>query len=566
MLNQKHLLDLRSSGIDDEIIKLAGFKTITRMEANELLGFDPGSSGLYIPYQNSNGSKFARFKPDTPFTKDNGRAAKYLSPKTASNHLYIPCVYDNKRFKDNKFPIIFTEGEKKALKGAQDLPGFLVLGLAGVWCWKTKDKPIIDDFKNFSWQGRNVYICYDSDVVQKKEVQEAETALAKALDKMGAEVNICRIPGTAEKKYGLDDYLLRHSPEIFVEQIIDKAWPCTTQGVLRVEDLGTFLDRKFPQNNDIIGGGILPEKSIAVLSAYSKMGKSIFALNMAMSIAAGKPLLCQFDVPKPLKVLYVNEEIAESQLQKRLRPMVSSAIVEGSNIGNINSNLLVVTKTGLKLDTVEGRSKACRLLRYSRPRVVIWDCLYRLHNGNENRAEDMQKVFDAFDYFSKSFECAHVIIHHHGTPQKDSEREGFQLIRGSSVIGAYGDSYLTITKYKKNEEGNKYQKLSFTLRNAECPEDLVLARNPETLWYEVVNTFDEAKGKTTLSIQNVIFTLKEMGGHTKQQNLTARIIDLYNVSERTAIKSIGEAVKLNRIKKRILEGGINNEKELYCHD
>jgi hypothetical protein len=43
------------------------------------------------------------------------------------------------------------------------------------------------------------------------------------------------------------------------------------------------------------------------------------------------------------------------------------------------------------------------------------------------------------------------IIHHHGQPQKDSTRDNFQLMRGSSVIGTAGDSYLTLTRHSKQE-------------------------------------------------------------------------------------------------------------------
>lgn len=550
MLNDKHLADLKNSGLTDETITKAGFQSIRDADCEKVLGFPIGCCGLYIPYpRTANGvtPAFARIKPDKPFKDASGRPAKYLTSKNGGNRLYIPPIYTDEDLRNVNKPIILTEGEKKALKGAQDLPGFVVIAVGGVWNFKTKDKAIIDDFRRFNFKNRQTYICYDSDVVTKYQVQDAEKALAVQLDRLEAEVSICRLPSEGGEKVGLDDYLIKHSPETFSADILEHALVWTSRGLLSLEDAESFTVKTLPYQEDIVGSGILPSGGTAWISAYSKMGKSIFAMNLGIAIAAGHSFLTQFQIKKPTRVLYLNEEISERPMQTRLRMMMNSAKQEGFVV---RDNFKLVNRSGIKIDTDAGIKAAGRMMRLSKASVVFWDCLYRFHSKNENKTDEMSRVIDSFDWFTRNLGVAHVIIHHHGTPTQNEERRGFQLMRGSSTFQAMGDTYFTLTRHKVNEPGARYQKLSFELRNAESPEDQIVHRNPETLWYDVVNE-DPGTGKIT--IPNVVFALKELGGTASRQELLDKLKNDYETSQRSIDRVVADAIRLRRIGKQ-LEG------------
>ncbi len=115
MLASDHMKDMQSSGLQEINIRVSGVYSVTREVAKEILGFDPGGPGLAFPYvgtTNGNGEPFTRIKPDHPFKDSNGRAAKYLTPKGATNHLYIPPTYRKKDLLNRELPVILTEGEK----------------------------------------------------------------------------------------------------------------------------------------------------------------------------------------------------------------------------------------------------------------------------------------------------------------------------------------------------------------------------------------------------------------------------------------------------------------------
>jgi hypothetical protein len=504
----------------------------------------PAGSSFRTPGTNGTQPAFVRIKPDHPFADEAGRVAKYLTAKNVVNRLYVPPIYTERIFKDTSIPIIVTEGEKKALKGAQDLDGFLVLGLAGVWCFKTKGRPLIEDFKKIVFQERPVYIVYDSDVITKREVQAAESALGAALDTVGANVNICRIPpASSGAKQGLDDYLLTHSTETFIEQVLDRALIWTPRGAIAVENASELEHKTFPHLPEVIGCGILPAEAMAVISAYSKMGKSLLAMMIGISLASGKPFLSQFPVGRRWRVLYIQLEISEKSIADRLRKMLPYARREGFNPG---SNLEIVNMPPFKIDTDEGLKSYMRVIHAKRPEIVIWDPLYKLHSQDENKSDRMQRVLDKFDYLRSVFHVTQIIVHHHGKPSKDtSARDGFQLMRGSSVFDAFADTYLTLIPHKK-DEGSRHQRLIFTLRNAEAPEDLILDRNPDTLWYEVVR---EAKGDSKIGIASVVNALMNLGGRAKRQELLDRLMADFKASERTALRAIDDAVDLGRVRK-----------------
>lgn len=246
-MNPSHLADLRLSGLSDETIASSGIYSGSTDDGKEILGFDPHSSGMVIPYPRSgedSGKIYCRFKPDNPLTIG-GKLAKYFSPRGSRNHLYIPPGVKSV-LNDQGASLLITEGEKKALKAKQE--GLDCIGLAGVWSWRTrgsdgKSGPL-PEFDLIDWKGREVYIIYDNDAPRRKDIDAAERALAQELTSRGAKVSVIRLPGDTGRKVGLDDYLLTHSTGEF--------WQ---------------LPREDPLESPPKAGQKTPEKLVALMSS-----------------------------------------------------------------------------------------------------------------------------------------------------------------------------------------------------------------------------------------------------------------------------------------------------------
>jgi hypothetical protein len=238
--NHRELLRKRS--LRDETIVAAGLSS----EDHPVYGLSlaipfVGHDGNLVQYWDGSAwQPYCQYRPDTPRTGKDGKAVKYLLPKGAPLHVYIPPTALT-LLADQTGPLFITEGALKALAIAQ--LGFAAVGLLGVWGW-CKKRPrdendrgigpyiVLDDLHPFLHQARVVYIVFDSDIAAKPPVLRAESELANVLGGVyGCTVRRVRLPqplpGEGEK-LGVDDLLARPDGETIFRQCLAEAVQAAT--------------------------------------------------------------------------------------------------------------------------------------------------------------------------------------------------------------------------------------------------------------------------------------------------------------------------------------------------
>ena len=153
------------------------------------------------------------------------RLPRYVQAAGSGVHAYFPMT---RMFRwaniatSPEEPVLITEGEKKALKACLD--GFPTIGLSGVWCFK-RDALLLPELGQFAWEGRSVWIVFDSDAATNPHIGHAQRALAKLLVERGAEVRIVDLPNCDDgSKQGLDDFLVRNGADA-MEALLERAHP-----------------------------------------------------------------------------------------------------------------------------------------------------------------------------------------------------------------------------------------------------------------------------------------------------------------------------------------------------
>lgn len=203
------LQDLRKSGLSDETIsEMKVIPCPAGKEGAEMLkdrlgyaslagqGILQASDCYFFEYPDG----YSRAKLGIPLPSADGKPAKYLSPKgNEGKHSYY---LERDKEKLQKAHVVWiTEGEKKTALLSQELrpfDGHVAIGFPGVWMWPK-------DWKGTA--GRTFVICYDSDFLEKREVQLSIAGLAfqilasKGVPKMASW-------NPAEGK-GIDDYLFQ---------------------------------------------------------------------------------------------------------------------------------------------------------------------------------------------------------------------------------------------------------------------------------------------------------------------------------------------------------------------
>ncbi len=170
----------------------------------------------------------------------------------------------------------------------------------------------------------------------------------------------------------------------------------------------------------------------------SKTRKSFFVLQLAFSLATGKPFL-GLTVTRRRRVLLIQLEIKASHMHRRVRTMARSMgvdAVDGLSIFNGRG-------TGLDKDAI------CKLATDTRAEVVIIDPLYKLMPSDES-AEPMAAIMGIFDAVTERTGAAVCYVHH----DKKGQSGDLDLVdrgSGSGIVGRDYDTALFLTPHVDGE-------------------------------------------------------------------------------------------------------------------
>ena len=144
-----------------------------------------------------NGAPFSRVRRFIPERTEGFRPsknAKYLQPRRTGAQIYLPPLGNWEEIaNDVRVPIIITEGEAKAIVGSLRLMPTIALG--GVYSFALPNGELHPVLANIRWEGRPVYLIFDSDASYNSAVAAAEARLAAELFyKRRAALKIIRLP------------------------------------------------------------------------------------------------------------------------------------------------------------------------------------------------------------------------------------------------------------------------------------------------------------------------------------------------------------------------------------
>src|SRR4030042_1171407 len=262
-LLQRHLDHLRASAISDDVIRERGYASVTRVsidrEDNEPGHVCLGAYGfaqmqlvapsLLIPLYGTGGEGVVlhQLRPDTPRTNQSGDTIKYETPGRRSLRVDVPprCL---DALGDPAVPLFVTEGAKKA--DAIASAGGCCINLMGVWGFKGSNafggKTILADFDYIAWNGRLIYLAFDSDIVSKPKVRQALDRFGEIIKRKDAIIKIVYFPpGQDGAKTGADDYLARGHT---LEDLVNLAQDPETRAP--APDLVQLYVRKLPYADD----------------------------------------------------------------------------------------------------------------------------------------------------------------------------------------------------------------------------------------------------------------------------------------------------------------------------
>lgn len=242
--------------------------------------------------------------------------------------------------------------------------------------------------------------------------------------------------------------------------------PARSQRVCRPRSAAELLAMHFPDPAWAVHG-LLPE-GLSILAGKPKLGKSWLALQLAVAVASGTPILGDRRVEQGA-VLYLALEDTDRRLQSRMEKVLGgSAAPPGFFYENWWERM-----------NLGGASELKRwLASQEKPRLVIVDtlaCARSVSAPTGSQYEDDYRATQEFKQIADEFGIAVLLVHH---VRKMGAEDPFDTVAGTVGLTGAADAILLLQR----ERNRNYGKLAVTGRDVE-ELALDLQWNPEAgLW------------------------------------------------------------------------------------
>lgn len=196
--------------------------------------------------------------------------------------------------------------------------------------------------------------------------------------------------------------------------------------------------------------GWFPKSTIGVIGAYSQVGKSVFVMDLAISLAYGLPLFGLYPVEneKQHKVLILQQEDGLVALYEKLwvierarlkmMPITATAdMLDDSILLPQRENIIVPKYTGFNLSDTASMEALRDIIVKHEPDVVIIDPLYTFTKTKEHMVETPELLAHWLRPLRDTLGTSFLIVHH---TTKESQKSGDDIdatdLHGSSLLRA----------------------------------------------------------------------------------------------------------------------------------
>ncbi len=318
--------------------------------------------------------------------------------------------------------VAICEGEKDANRVAKESGIICTCNVAGAQHWMPE--------YNAEFEGADVTLFYDND----EPGRNRKADLVAALSAVAKKITVINLPaefkdisdfwdGGKEIDDSMREVILCSAPESIALDAGD--WLEQAQ-----YEIDPFMENLFDLGDKV------------AIIGKSKTRKSFFALQLLLAAATGQDFL-GYSIPKARKALYVQYEIKDAHMHRRLE---RTADAMGILPHQLRNRLTIINARGKSIsrDTVQ------KWVKKSGAEIVLLDPIYKLMTDGENAVEDFKPLFQWFDTLAADTGCAVLYVHHDRkgfTGEQDLADRG----AGSSIIGRDFDAAFFLTPHEDEQ-------------------------------------------------------------------------------------------------------------------
>lgn len=236
--------------------------------------------------------------------------------------------------------------------------------------------------------------------------------------------------------------------------------------------ISEYWDNRPVQDPELIAG-ILRQGRKMMIGGASKIGKTSLMIQLALSICNGFPWLgfpCE-----QKKILYLNFELPEATFNERLEEICRR---KGWNLKEVTGNFHILHLRGTSFESVDVFvDNLCRKFKNSGYGALFIDPIYKINDGDENKAVDVARFTKRLDKITKEMHTSMIYVHHF-SKGKQSNKDAMDRFSGSGVAARDADVILSLTELKVPwGETRRAFRMESTLREFKDIE-------PVNLWFD----------------------------------------------------------------------------------
>lgn len=181
--------------------------------------------------------------------------------------------------------------------------------------------------------------------------------------------------------------------------------------------------------------GLIPPGAVGFLAADSRVGKSLFLMNLALNAARGTPYL---DHPfrSALRVLYVAAEGARPMTFRRAREVGQGLLVPA----DADIPFYFQPDGVPHAEYLLSHGRVDRWIEASQADLVILDTVGFFHDGDENDAMEVKRhIMRPLYERTTRFGCTFIVVHHNKKRSRDEVADEMQRGRGSTALSSDSD-------------------------------------------------------------------------------------------------------------------------------
>jgi AAA domain-containing protein/DnaB helicase-like protein/regulatory ArsR family protein len=183
------------------------------------------------------------------------------------------------------------------------------------------------------------------------------------------------------------------------------------------------------------------------LGAGAKVGKSYLILDLLLACVLGVPWLGTFPVPRPLRVVLIEEEDSAWRVYERGTRLLN-ARADGLLPGDVFFKAAI--RKGIQLDDERSLRPLLDILEHDAVDLVVWDVFNKIHTKDEKRPDQMLPILKRVDRLRDEYGCANLILHHSRKPGVGGPdlASGGQQLRGPSEFWGWAENSLYLKPLK----------------------------------------------------------------------------------------------------------------------